>query len=115
MLKLSPRLIGCLCVLSISSPAMADGAGDVKCILASNIFVKGARDESMRKIAADAAFFYLGRMDRYSPSQLRSLIVQQRKSITAANSGAIMNACARSMASAGKSFDSLTQDLDKHR
>ena len=115
MLKLWPRLIGCLCVLGISSPAAADGASDVKCILASNIFIKAARADSMRKIAGDAAFFYLGRMDRYNTAQLRALIVQQKKTITTANAGAVMNACARNMANAGKAFDTLTQDIDKHR
>ena len=115
MLKIPPRLIGFLCVLSMGSPAMADGAGDVKCILASNIFVKAAKDESMRKVAADAAFFYLGRMDRYNAAQLRAMVVQQRKTISTQNAGAVMNACARNMANAGKAFDSLTQDLDKRR
>ena len=115
MLRLSARLIGCLCVFGMSSPAAADAANDVRCILASNIFVKAAKDESMRKVAADAAFFYLGRMDRYNSAQLRAVIVQQRKTISTENAGAVMNACARNMANAGKAFDSLTQDLDKHR
>ena len=59
MPKRFARFIGCLITLGMSSGAAADGTNDVKCILASNIFVKNARDDSMRKIAADAAFFYL--------------------------------------------------------
>jgi hypothetical protein len=54
-------------------------------------------------------------MDRYNQAQLRTMIVQQRKTITTGNAGAVMNACARNMANAGKAFDSLTRDLDKHR
>lgn len=107
------RIASFLALAICANPASAQSVDDVKCILASNIFVKAAKDDKMKHIAEDAAYFYLGRMNRFKPADLRLAINQQKKSLSSANAGAIMNLCARNMAEAGKAFDGITSAVSK--
>lgn len=87
------------------APAAAQGVDDVRCLIASNFFIKAAKDEKARRVAESAGFFYLGRLDRFSPAQLRIAVTQQRKALTGVNLTATMNNCANRMISSVRSFE----------
>src|ERR1044072_9872918 len=82
--------------LSISTPAAAQATTDVKCLMASHLFSKAAKDPKARTVAEAAKFFYLGRVSgRLNEQQLRAQMQAQAKIITKANAGNVMNACTR--------------------
>jgi hypothetical protein len=95
-------------------PASAVTVNDVKCLLASNIFAKGANDDKAKRVAEAGAYFYLGRIDgRYNVARLKLALAAQRKTITNANASAIMSACARYMADSSKALQDLSEQLIK--
>lgn len=84
--------------LLASTPAAAQATNDVKCLLASNLYSKAAKDPKARTIAEASKYFYLGRVSgRLNEPQVRAQMAAQTKTITAANSGNVMNACVRQM------------------
>jgi hypothetical protein len=97
-----------------AAPTAVLSVNDVRCLLASNIFAKGANDDKAKRVAEAGAYFYLGRIDgRFKADQLKAALVAQRKTITNANASAIMSVCARYMAESSKALQDLSAQLIK--
>ena len=98
--------------LLTSAPAAAQATNDVKCLMASNLFSKAAKDPKARTVAEAAKFFYLGRLSgRISEQQLRAQMQAQAKTITKANAGNVMNACTRQMQSGAAMIERVGKQL----
>ena len=103
-------------LIAVASPVQAQTAGDVKCLLASNLFTKSAKDPKTRLAAEASKFFYLGRIyGRVNATQLRAEMVAQQKTITSKNAGTIMNSCARQMDAGVKLVQGATKGLTNVR
>ena len=96
-----------------AAPAIAQGAdGDVRCLLASNLFTKAEKDPAKRQVAVLASYFYLGRVDgRLSGTQLAAALKAQAPAITPQAAGPIMTACAKRVQSAGTAMQMLGKQL----
>lgn len=78
----------------VSTPSLAQSAGDVRCLLLSNAFAQNASNAEAKKAGLSGALFYLGRIDgRWNDAQLRAAIDQQRKSLRADKAGPEMRVC----------------------
>jgi hypothetical protein len=96
----------------IPTPASAQAVNDVKCLLASNLFSKAAKDPKARTAADASKLYYLGRIHgRLNATQLKAELLAQQKGISPKNAGAIMNGCARQMESGIKMIQGVTQQL----
>ena len=108
------RMAGVAAVLALttSAPAAAQATNDVKCLMASNLFSKAAKDPKARTVAEAAKFFYLGRLSgRINEPQLRAQMQAQAKTITQANAGNVMNACTRQMQSGAAMIERVGKQL----
>lgn len=107
--------ISCLATglaLIASGPAAAQATNDVKCLMASNLFSKTAKEPKARAIAEAAKYFYLGRVSgRVSEQQLRAQMQSQSKTITRATAGNVMNACIRQMQSGAAMIERVGRAL----
>ena len=84
--------------LFAGTPAAAQTTNDAKCLMASNLFSKAAKDPKARALGDAGKYFYLGRITgRLTEQQVRAQMVAQTKTITAANAGSVMSACAKQM------------------
>jgi hypothetical protein len=109
-------VIAALVFVSASTPAAAQAMSDVRCLMASNLFAKGARDPKARKFAESAKYFYLGRISsRLSEQQVRVQMLAQKKTITPANAGNVMTACARQMQSGAAMVERVGKQLGTQR
>ena len=98
--------------LLAAAPANAQSGNDVKCLLASNLFTKAAKDPKARTAAEASKLYYLGRIHgRLNAAQLKAELLAQQKTITPKNAGVVMNACARQMEAGIKMVQSVTQQL----
>ena len=85
---------------------------DVRCLLASNLFVKAEQDPAKRQVAMMAAYFYLGRADgRLSAVQLVTALKAEALALNATNAGPTMTACAKRVQSAGAAIQVMGKDL----
>ena len=110
--KLSVPLI----IVGIASPACAQTVPqDVRCLLLSNIFAKGASDEKVRNAAAQSLAFYVGRLDGKDPQGISTAVRSQASSIDPKTSGPAMNACASRLALASKSIEALGETAPPHK
>ena len=98
--------------MSAGTPAAAQATSDVKCLMASNLFSKAAKDPKARTVAEAAKFFYLGRLSgRISEQQLSAQMQAQAKAITKANAAGIPVIAIFSAASGGKTATLLTPEF----
>jgi len=98
--------------LLVSTSAAAQATNDVKCLMASNLFSKAAKDPKARTLAEAGKYFYLGRVTaRLNEQQLRAQMVAQTKTITQANAGNVMNACAKQMESGAAMVERVGKQL----
>ena len=106
-----------LLIVGIASPASAQTVPeDVRCMLLSNIFAKGAADEKVRNRAAQNLAFFMGRLDdRSDPQGIVSAIRIQASSIDAKTAGPAMEACASRMARAAQSMQALGNRAAPHK
>lgn len=95
-------------------PGIAQAADeDVRCLLASNLFVKNEQDQGKRQVALMSAYFYLGRVDgRLSSAQLATELKAEAAQISTETVGATMTACARRMQSAGTAIQVLGKQIE---
>ncbi len=93
--------------LAMVYPAVAQNApDDLHCFLLSNFFTKAAKEDKPRSIAAQAAMFYLGKIDgRVSPQALSTAIHARFDPKVA---GPQMEACAQRL---GRAEQALQQTL----
>lgn len=86
--------------LFVSAPATAQANNDVRCLMASNLFSRAAKDPKARTVAEAGKYFYLGRISgRLSEQQVRAQMQAESKTLTAKSAGNVMNACLRQMQS----------------
>lgn len=105
-----------LAALLAAAPASAQAGNDVKCLLASNLFAKAAKDPKTRTAAEASKLYYLGRIHgRLNAAQLKAELLAQQKAISAKTAGAIMNGCARQMESGIKMIQGVTQQIAPKR
>ncbi len=114
-MKFTIRLVQAVTILAVSAmaaPASAQAGNDVKCLLASNLFAKAAKDPKARTAAEASKLYYLGRIHgRLNATQLKAELLAQQKGISPKTAGAIMNGCARQMESGIKLIQGVTQQL----
>lgn len=92
------RLALAAMLLTMSGASAAQSTTDARCILASNAFSRTATDEKAKKLAQASLYFYLGRIgESATPAQLGTLLREQARTITEANVGEVMNACAKGL------------------
>jgi hypothetical protein len=85
---------------------------DVRCLLASNLFVKAEKDQARKQIAVFASYFYLGRVDaRLSGSQLTAALKAQGAAINPQNAGPTMTACAKRLQGASLAIQTIGKQL----
>jgi hypothetical protein len=85
-------------LLAASGAAGAQSATDARCLLLSNAFANGAKDENAKKAAEVAGYFYLGRISEHATAaQLKPVLERESKSITDANAGAQMTSCVKAI------------------
>jgi hypothetical protein len=96
-----------------SVPAAAQTANeDVKCLLASNLFVKAEKDPGKHQVAVLASYYYLGRVDaRLSGAQLSAALKTQAPTINAENAGPTMTACAKRVQGAAVAIQALGKSI----
>lgn len=94
-------------------PGIAQAADeDVRCLLASNLFVKTEQDQGKRQIALMSAYFYLGRVDgRLNSAQLAAELKTEAAQINTQTVGATMTACAKRMQSAGTAIQVMGKEV----
>ena len=98
--------------LLAAAPANAQAGNDVKCLLASNLFAKAAKDPKARTAAEASKLYFLGRIHgRLNAVQLKGEMLAQQKTITPKNAGVVMNGCARQMEAGIRMVQGVTQQI----
>lgn len=111
-MKLGAISLAVTVAIFAAGPASAQANNDVRCLLASNLFAKAAKDPKARTAAEASKLYYLGRIHgRLNPAQLKAELLAQQKAITPKTAGNVMNGCARQMDSGIKLVQSVTQQL----
>jgi hypothetical protein len=84
----------------------------VKCLLASNLFVKNEQDAAKRQVAVFSSYYYLGRIDaHFSGAQLSAALKAAAPTITAATAGPTMTACAKRLQGATVAIQALGKSI----
>jgi hypothetical protein len=81
-------------------------ADDVRCLVLSNAFAKGATEETARQAAAHALVFYLGRLDARGDPQAVKTAMQTEK-VDPKTASADMTACATRFEQAAQAMQAL--------
>lgn len=85
-------------LLVVGGAASAQSATDARCLLLSNAFANGAKDENAKKAAEAAGYFYLGRISEHATvAQLKPVLEREAKSISDATAGPQMQACVKAI------------------
>lgn len=96
---------------TLSSVAQAADE-DVRCLLASNLFVKTEQDPGKRQVALLSAYFYLGRVDgRLAGAQMSSALKAEAAQLTPQTAGPTMTACAKRVQSAGTAIQVMSKEM----
>ena len=107
------RLIaGLMLAMALSGPAAAQATNDVRCLLASNLFSKAAKEPDARKLAEAGKYFYLGRIyGRLNEQQIRAQMTAEKKTLTPANATSVMAACAKQMQNGAQMVERVGRQL----
>lgn len=111
-MKLS-YFLGAALISGLAMPASAQGIqGDVRCILLSGMFAKGAKEERGKQLARATGAFYLGRINgRADAKTITDALRTESKTITPKSAGPQMQACAAKLAEAEKSLNAMGRTL----
>jgi len=92
-----------LAATGLAAPVAAQAVdGDVRCLLASNVFIQRDKDPARKQLAMAAQAFYLGRLDaRISNEQLKTAVQAQARTMTIGSLPATMDGCVKHMAQKG--------------
>lgn len=95
------------------TPASAQAPlNDVRCLLVSNLFAKGAKDPKQRTLAEVSKYYYLGRIQgRLNAAQLKAQALAQAKTLTPATAGTAMTACAKQLQAAARSVEQTMKQV----
>src|SRR5262245_49046152 len=84
-----------------SAAAPAQGiAGDVRCLMLSNVFAKSATEASAREIAAQSLLFYLGRINGRADARTITNAMRANAHVNQQAASAEMRTCAGALAQA---------------
>lgn len=110
-------VVGIAAALVLSgTPAHAQDVNDVRCLIASNMFVTGAKEEKAKRAADAAKYFYLGRIaGRLSAGQLEAELVAQQKTITTKNASSVMGACFEALQRSAKVVESAGKQIGSQK
>jgi len=99
--------------ISCTSPALAQNlSSDVRCLLLSNFFAKGAKEEAARQAAAQSMIFFAGRLDGHADVKaIAGEMRSQSKMIDPNKAGAEMGGCAARMGQAQKTIQDAAKSL----
>lgn len=108
-------LVAIAAIAGMATPALAQSAdNDVRCLLLSSAFSRMEKDPGRKQVAEVAAIYYFGRVDtRLSGLPLKNQILAQGKSLSGANAGQQMTACAKQMQARRQAFQALGQSIVK--
>lgn len=92
-----------LAAITLAAPLAAQSIdSDVRCLLASNVFVQRGQDPTKKQLFLAAQAFYLGRLDaRISNDQLNTAMQAQAKVMTFGSLPATMKDCVKRLAQKG--------------
>jgi hypothetical protein len=95
---IAPRILCAAALLATSGAAAAQSANDARCVLLTSAFAQQSKDATQQKVAEDSLYFYLGRIDgQPTTAQMKAVLDAQAKTITDANSGALMGDCVKAV------------------
>lgn len=92
-----------------SVPAAAQSTNDVRCLVVSTVFTNMTKDENLKRTAQLSSAFYLGRLDRFSTTQLKTAVDREKKALNGVQLGPIMNGCAQALVTSGKMINGVLQ------
>ena len=100
---------------SLGPPLYAqDTGGDVKCLMASNVFASAATDGKGREAAVRTRFYYLGRVEaRLTQAQVKAALAAQGKTFDMAAAATTMNACVQRLDAVARSMQAIGAELSK--
>ena len=100
--------------LGTSGAVLAQSPSDVTCLVASNVFAKGSKDEKQRAAAMALRMFYFGRVDaQFSGSRLKNALQAAARNLTDANAAAVMNSCNQAAAARLRAYEALAAQVPK--
>lgn len=100
-------LIASVTVAPASAQTVPD---DTRCLLLSNIYARGAKEEEGRRTANLALMFYLGRLDgRASPTAVAAGMRAQAATVDQKASGPQMTECATRVARAQQAMQAAAE------
>lgn len=111
---MKPNMIAAsLFLIGLAVPASAQGIQeDIRCVLLSGMFAKGAKDEKGKQIARLTGAFYLGRVDgRADAKAITDILRAESKAFDPKTAGPLMDACAAKLGVAQKSMNDLGRTL----
>lgn len=103
------KVAAAIILIGMSPPVSAQSVPeDARCLLLSNGFAKGAKDERAKQVAAETLIFFIGRLDgRAAPQALTNAMRSQATSIDPKTAGPEMTACAARVARAKQAIQVL--------
>ena len=103
------KVVAAVLLIGVSPPVSAQSVPeDVRCLLLSNGFARGAKDERAKQVAAETLVFFVGRLDgRAAPQVLTNAMRSQATSIDPKNAGPEMTTCAARVARAKQAIQAL--------
>ena len=99
----------------ISSASAQDIADDVRCVLLSSVFLKAAKEETQRRVAAATGGFYLGRLEGKADTKALTEAVRSQKGtkMSPKDAGTLMTACAAKFRNAERTLQAIGQSLEE--
>jgi hypothetical protein len=118
-MKTARQTLACLVISTLltlqgAAASAQDGSNDTRCFLVSNMFAKVSTDETEKEAAAQAAFFYLGRLNGPA-SHVETALSSEAKQITPENAAGIMAVCARTFADKAAEMQQIGERLNRAR
>lgn len=103
------KVAAAVMLIGMNPPVSAQSVPeDVRCLLLSNGFARGAKDERAKQVAAETLIFFVGRLDGRATSQVvTNAMRSQASSIDPKNAGPEMTACAARVARAKQAIQVL--------
>lgn len=96
----------------LPSPAAAQSIDeDIRCMVLSNVFAKGAKDAVPREAAANSLLYYLGRVAARVPAtELKSRYLAQVGALQGQALDLLMNSCFKQFRAQERAITSMSQE-----
>ncbi|WP_420141747.1 hypothetical protein [Sphingomonas sp.] len=87
---------------------------DVRCLMVSNVFAQAEKDAKKKQLALASSFFFMGRIDgRLQPSQLKTQLQAQARTLNNKTIGQTMDGCAKIVQASQRTLVATGQQLDQ--